>query len=56
MAILVAAVIGLAVWDIRPEDDNTWVIRDRLELTYDAISIMARAEQWWRFTGTDAAA
>ena len=52
--VLAAAVAVLAVWGSQTEDDLSNAQR-RLNLSYDGLEIMAQADQWWRFSGSDIA-
>ncbi len=54
MVMLLLAVVSLAVWDFRSDDDLA-VAQQRLDTSYQGIRIMAKAERWWRFGGTDVA-
>ena len=51
---LVAAVTVLAVMNTRPNDDLV-AAEQQLELSYEALNIMAKAEQWWQFDGIEGA-
>lgn len=54
MVVLVATVAGLALWVMRLQD--SLAVRElRVNRGYTAITIMAKAEHWWRFRGTEVA-
>lgn len=54
MVVLVATVAGLALWVMRLQD--SLAVRElRVHRGYTAITIMAQAERWWRFQGTEVA-
>ena len=55
MVVLLSAVAGLTVWNVLSEDDNIPFAQLRIDRGYEGINIMARAEEWWRFSGTEAA-
>ena len=50
---LVSAVIVLAVMNSRPNEDLL-ASQMQLDKSYDALAIMAKADQWWRFEGSEA--
>ena len=54
IGVLLVTIAFLSFWITRVQDrlDTNEM---RTALSYDAISIMSQAEQWWRFEGTDAA-
>lgn len=54
VGVLLVTVGLLSFWMTRVQDSLNTSER-RLDLGYEAISIMSQAEQWWRFEGTDAA-
>ena len=51
LAVVIAAV---SVWGSQTDDDLSSAQR-RLNLSYDGLEIMAQADQWWRFSGSDIA-
>ena len=51
---LVAAVAVLAVMNSRPNEDLL-ASQIQLDKSYDALAIMAKADQWWRFEGSEMA-
>ena len=54
LVILIIGVVGLSIWNVslqqRLESNET-----QLSRTFRAATIMAQADQWWRFEGTEAA-
>lgn len=54
ITILAAAVAVVSVWGSQTDGDLSSAQR-RLDLTYDGLEIMAQADQWWRFTGSNIA-
>jgi hypothetical protein len=54
MWLLLLAVAGLAFW-VYQLQDSLEARERRVSRGYEAIAIMAQAQQWWRFKGTDAA-
>lgn len=50
---LVVAVAVLAVMNSRPNED-VLASQEMLDKSYDALAIMAKAEQWWGFEGSEA--
>jgi len=53
VTVLVVAVAVVSVWGSQADGDLSSAQR-RLNLTYEGLAIMAQADQWWRFDGSDA--
>ncbi|MCH7736886.1 MAG: hypothetical protein IH872_05730 [Chloroflexi bacterium] len=51
---LAVAVAVVSVWGSQT-DGNLSTAQSRLDLAYDGLEIMAQADRWWRFSGTDIA-
>ena len=52
MIVLAVAVAVVSVWGSQTNDDLSSA-QSRLDLSYDGLEIMAKADQWWRFSGSD---
>jgi hypothetical protein len=52
--VLAIAVAVVSVWGSQADNDLSSAQR-RLNLSYDGLEIMAQADQWWRFSGSDIA-
>ncbi len=52
--VLVVAVTVLSIWGSQTDDDLSSAQR-RLNLSYDGLEIMAQADQWWKFSGSNIA-
>ncbi|MDA1128385.1 MAG: zf-HC2 domain-containing protein [Chloroflexi bacterium] len=50
--ILAAVIVVVSVWGSQADGDLSSAQR-RLDLTYDGLEIMAQAEHWWRFDGSN---
>lgn len=52
ITVLVVAIVAVSAWGSQADSDLSSAQR-RLGLTYDGIEIMAQADQWWRFEGSN---